>query len=300
MPRISSAGFLLLAGMIPALVSVNAQTCSGTQDFSGPYVFTAVRLAYVPQSTAPPGTTQPPLVFVPQPTTAPGTTGQYSVTSVGQLVGWASNAPPFSGAGRVLADGAGVIYASRGDDIGFVRVGTYSVSNDCAIAATLNDGFTTQGDPRPGVSFQGVLTDRGNQASLVQSSLGSGVLLNFVRPLLGSGCSQLSLNGRYGLAGLGVDLTSAAVAPLTFALQLVADGAGGIGSPVGAAGYTGTYGVKSDCTGNLNLVSPDKAITRKFAFVLIAGSNTPGQLPRASALFVFDDPGKLAGIGEAR
>jgi hypothetical protein len=326
MARIHSAGALLLTGISAALGSLNAQTCSGTQDFSGPFVFTAVRLAYVPQATNPPGSTTASTpanpIFVPQATAAPGTTGQYSMTPIGQLVGWSSNASPFSGVGRILADGAGVIYASnKADEAGFTRVGTYTVALDCTISITLNDAFTTAGGTgastgtattqTPAVTFQGVLTDRGNEATLVQNTQGSGVLIHFVRPFLAFGCSNASLGGSYGLSGLGVDLTPAStgtgtgtttssITPLTFALLFTADGAGVIRNPLGTSGYTGTYSVKSDCTGTLSLVSPDKSTTRKVAFVLTNSNNTPGQLPRASVMFVLDDPGKFAGFGEAR
>lgn len=323
MDRISSAGTLLVTGLFAAVGSLSAQTCSGTQDFSGPYVFTAVRLAYVSQSTNPPGTTaQNPLPFTPQPTNAPGTTGQYSMTPIGQLVGWSSNMAPFSGVGRILADGAGVIYASnKADEPGFTRVGTYTVSLDCTVSVTFTDAFATQsttpgsGTPSttanqlPSVTFQGVLTDRGNQATLVQNTQGSGVLLNMVRPFLATGCSNASLGGRYGLSGLGVSLapqtgttTSTSPSPLTWALLFTADGAGQIGNPVGTTtGYTGTYSVKSDCTGTLTLKSPGTtSTTQKLAFVLTNSNNSPGQLPRASVLFVLDDPGNFAGFGEAR
>ena len=310
---VSSARLVLLTSAFTALGTLNAQTCAGTQDFSGPYVFTSVRLLYAAQSVTPPGTTASstaraaPLIFAPQADAAPGTTGQYSLTPIGQLVGRASNAAPFSNVGRVLADGAGVLYATRGNDPSFVRVGTYTVSSECMMGVTLNDAFSSS--DKAAVSFQGVLTDRGGEANLVQSSQGSGALVNFARPLLASGCSSLSLSGRYGLSALGVDLSPEAspgvfsatpVAPVTVALQFNADGGGLIGPPAGGAGYTGSYTVNSDCTGSLTLISPDKKLTRKFAFALTSGNAATGQVTRAAALLVLDDAGKLAGIGEAR
>ncbi len=313
MTRIVSTRLIfLLTGALSVLSTLNAQTCAGTQDFSGPYVFTSVRLLYAAQSATPPGTTASaaaPLIYAPQADAAPGTTGQYSLTPIGQLVGRASNAAPFSNVGRVLADGAGGLYANRGGDPVFVRVGAYTVSSECTLSLTLSDGFSSEKDPKPPVVFTGVITDRGAEANLVQTSQGSGTLLNFVRPLLASGCSSLSLSGRYGLSAFGVDLTPAAspgafsatpVAPVAFALQFNADGGGQIGPPSGGAGYTGSYAVNSDCTGTLTLISPDKSITRKLAFVLSGGNVAAGQVPRASALVVLDEAGKLAGIGEAR
>ena len=309
---VSSARFVVLTAALTAIGTLDAQTCAGTQDFSGPYVFTSVRLLYAAQSVTPPGTTAAssataaPLIFTPQADAAPGTTDQYSLTPIGQLVGRASNATPFSNVGRVLADGAGVLYATRGNDPSFVRVGTYTVSSECMMSVTLNDAFSSDKVP---VSFQGVLTDRGGEANLVQSSQGSGALVNFVRPLLASGCSSLSLSGRYGLSALGVDLSPEAspgvfspnpVAPVTVALQFNADGGGLIGPPAGGAGYTGSYSVNSDCTGSLTLISPDKKLTRKMAFALTSGNAATGQVTRAAALLVLDETGKLAGIGEAR
>ena len=311
MTNIVSARLIFpLTGALCVFGSLHAQTCAGTQDFSGPYVFTSVRLLYAAQSATPPGTTAAaPLIYAPQADAAPGTTGQYSLTPIGQLVGRASNGAPFSNVGRVLADGAGALYANRGNDPAFVRVGAYTVTSECILSLTLNDGFSSEKDPKPPVAFAGVITDRGAEANLVQTSQGSGALLNFVRPLLASGCSSLSLSGRYGLSAMGVDLTAAAspgaspatpAAPIAMALQFNADGGGLIGPPAGGAGYTGSYAVNSDCTGTLSLISPDKSITRKIAFVLSAGNVTVGQVPRASALLVLDEAGKLAGIGEAR
>jgi hypothetical protein len=313
MTRIAFRRFVLLAaGAFCASSTLSAQTCAGTQDFSGPYVFTSIRLLYAAQSASPPGTTAAaaPLVYLPQADAAPGTAGQYSLTPIGQLVGRASSsAAPFSNVGRVLADGAGVLYANRGNDPTFTRAGSYTVSNDCVMTMALSDGFYIGKEPLPAVSFQGVLTDRGGEANLVQTSLGSGTMLNFVRPLIASGCSALSLSGLYGLSAMGVDLTPEAnpggfsatpVAPVVLAARFNADGGGLIGPPTGGAGYTGAYVVNSDCTGAMTLISPDKRITRKAAFVLTANGASTGQVPRASLLFVLDDPGKLAGIGEAR
>jgi hypothetical protein len=305
MARISCVG-LLLAGLVSTLSPVNAQTCAGTQDFSGNYVFTAVRLAYVAPPVGTP-TTGP--VFVPQPTAAPGTTGQYSLTPIGQLVFWSSNASPFSSVGRIYADGAGILFSQKTSDAAFARVGTYTVSTDCVIGMTIGDGFSAAKDLLPDVSYQGVLTDRGGEASVIQTSQGSGVLLSFKRPFLASGCSAATLSGRYGLSGQGVDLgapsptgAAATTSPLTFANHFNADGAGVVGSQVNATtpGYTGSYAVASDCTGTLTLISPDKATTSKFAFVLTPIPSAPGQLPRASVSLVLDSRGQFAGFAEAR
>ena len=160
----------LLTGALSVLSTLNAQTCAGTQDFSGPYVFTSVRLLYAAQSATPPGTTASaaaPLIYAPQADAAPGTTGQYSLTPIGQLVGRASNAVPFSNVGRVLADGAGGLYANRGGDPVFVRVGAYTVSSECLLSLTLGDGFSSDKDAKPPVVFTGVITDRGAEANLV-------------------------------------------------------------------------------------------------------------------------------------
>jgi hypothetical protein len=312
MARISS-GVLLLTGMISLMGSLNAQTtCAGTQDFSGPYVFTASRLAFFPASTTPPGTTTTGPVFVPQPTAAPGTTGEYSMTAIGRLIGNSSNASPFSGVGRVYADGAGVLYAQRGTEPANIRIGTYTVTTECQISMTISDVFATDANAanRPAVTYVGALTDRGGEATLAQTTQGAGTLISFSRPFLAAGCSQSSLGGRYGISGIGVMYTpmtnappgttnpgtttpgttnpgtttpgtTAAPAPgqtspLVFASTFTAD-AGVVGSALSAStGSGGSYTVNPDCTGSLTLISADKATTQRFAFVLTGTNNVTG------------------------
>jgi hypothetical protein len=325
MARISS-GVLLLTGMISFMGSLNAQTtCAGTQDFSGPYVFTASRLAFFPASTTPPGTTTTGPIFVPQPSAAPGTTGQYSLTPIGQLIGNTSNSSPFSGVGRVYADGAGVLYAQKGNEPANIRIGTYTVTSECQISMTISDVFATDANAanRPGVTFVGALTDRGAEAVLTQTTQGAGVLISFARPYLAAGCSQSSLGGRYGIFGTGIMYTPVTTAPpgttsgtvtapapgqtspLVFASTFTAD-AGVIGSPLSAnAGSGGSYTVNPDCTGTLSLVSADKSTTQKFAFVLTSNNNVTGvnnspQTTRPGVRLVLDGPGQYAGVAEAR
>ncbi|MFN7926285.1 MAG: hypothetical protein U0Q16_39670 [Bryobacteraceae bacterium] len=274
--------------------AVRAQLCSGPQDFSGPYVFTAERLLYAPVTVTP-----------------PGSTGEFSTTTVGALAraGSGVNVSPVSISGRVLGDGAGLLFQVDPTDSSSVRIGTYTVNTDCTMQMKIQDVFAKNSAfSSATITFNGVLQDRGGEANL--SSGDSQLLVSFVRPFLANGCSNSTLSGAYGVSGSAVSLgdsgTQATSLPFTIIGRFWADGSGAftVDSAAGAQPkmqLTGTYKVNSDCTGSATWVLPgDTTIGRKVAFVLAQSQSPPGlQGARAALRFALTE-GKLAGTGLAK
>ncbi len=285
---------LAIALMVTA--GASAQTCIGNPTLSGPYVLLASRML----------PTAAPAVSVPSNT-------PYSATPIGQLIKAASGYAPFAASARVVADGAGLLFAAAPDAQYYTaRVGAYTVNGDCTVSLRLNDGhlggLDLLGSALIGavVPFQGVATDRGTEIDLVQSGSGSQTFIQLVRPYLAAGCSNANLSGPLGVYLTGTDTGTAdnpTLAPFSLIARLASDGAGvfysdtpGLESPLQKLQITGTYKIQTDCTGTAKFVQD--GVTRNVQVIVAQGAVSFGQIARPSARLVFSD-GRIVATGEA-
>lgn len=212
-------------------------------------------------------------------------------------------------AGRVLADGAGVLFhADPANEFATIRIGSYTVNTDCTMQIKIQDVFAKAAAfATATITFNGVLQDRGGEANL--SSGDSQLLVSFVRPYLSNGCSASTLSGAYGVSGAAVNLGDTpgpgASTPFTIIGRFWADGNGNFGTDSATTAqsklqFSGTYKVNSDCTGTATWIMPgDTTVGRKLAFVL-AQAQSPGvQVSRAALRFALTEA-KLAGTGLAK
>ncbi|MEZ5354716.1 MAG: hypothetical protein R2762_18940 [Bryobacteraceae bacterium] len=291
-------------GVLSACLAVSAtplamgQGCAGSQDFFGPYVFVASR-------------------GVPDPTVAMPMEGaaqpNYSATPMGQLAKGAASGAAFAVVGRVTADGLGNLFGGPPDvEQLTVRVGTYTVNGDCTLAVTLVDGFRSGldllGDPLPGarVAYQGVLRNRGDEATFVQTGQGKGTVIELFRPQLAANCTQTTLSGVHGLAITGLALGTEempAIQPLALMGRLNAENGAfkldlvGMESRQPARQFTGSYQVQPDCTGAGELIFDGEKM--KISFVLARNGVQLGAFRRAEMRIVVQDA-KRIGTGIAR
>lgn len=290
---------LLISSLLLAGGLAHGQTCSGNQDFQGAYMLVASRLAPI---KAPPPPTVP----------GPGPSLRFSNTAVGRVLDRATGIRPLAVTGRITSDGLGNLLAAAPDATYVTtRVGIYRVNEDCTMTLTLADGFSANlnffGDIVPGAfaTFQGVLHDRGNEASLTQTGQGSETVLRLDRPISGQNCVTASLSGVYGIVASGVD-TGDPAAPETLPVSLlgrfVAENGvfkldtPGIESPQPKRQITGTYRVEPDCTGAARMVQDGKTFNADF--VLVRGGVTFGAFQRAELRFAIQDARvTMTGVG---
>ena len=201
-----SLGGAVLMLMLPGL---QAQTCSGNGDVVGAYGFAASRLFSAVPATAPGtnGTSNTGTVNTSTTSSNPNT----SNTDFGKFLAGVSGQTPFGTVGRLLADGAGNLFATASATSGSpVQVGTYKVNSDCTMSATFTDAFATA----PGTSgsatttvvtplsatFEGVVLNHGNDIELVQTgSTATGAVIEMRHTLQFSGCTNASLTGAFGV-----------------------------------------------------------------------------------------------------
>jgi len=294
----------LIGGLSVALTVAiaPAQNCVGNQDMFGTFVFSASRGFF----TAPlpePGPGEPVPVF--------------SATAVGQLVKNASGNGPFAVAGRIVADGTGNLVTGPPDaTVLSTRAGSYQVNPDCTVTMTIVDGYTQNvlGDvvARTSVTYQGVLRDRNNEASLAQTSQGGGSVIHLARPFLADSCRDSSLSGQYGVWAAGGQVietvtesgTQVSLMPFSLAARFSSEGLGkleldlaGSASPMPKRQITGTYRVENDCTGTAKFILDGK--TYNVSFVLVRGGVNLGQFSRAAMMLALTDP-KMGVAGEAK
>lgn len=271
-----------------ALFSVSlldAQNCTGEQDFAGPFGFVASRVAFAP------------VAFTP-----PGTTGESLLAPVQRLIRRTNVPGSFSVSGRLLADGAGGLLAATAS--GLAPVGSYRVMPECGLTISFDVGTSDTGAPRPALKFQGVLWDRGDSAVLMQSEGGSPpAQLQLSRPFLSNGCSASSLSGLFGLAASGVEARDATI-PGGRALQFIgyffADGAGQLISRAGTGDrLTGTYSIREDCTGTARLKMATGETTYSMSLVLLEKSGSVFSALRPAVAMTFDEL-NVAGVATAR
>jgi len=292
-PTPVAAAALLYCGL------ASGQTCSGNQDFQGAYMMVASRIS---------ATKAPPAPAVPTP--APAL--RFSNTAVGRILERATGQRPLAVTGRITSDGLGNLLAAPPDATYVTtRVGTYRVNEDCTMSLTLADGFAANlnffGDVVPGASasFQGVLQDRGNEASLVQTGQGSETILRLDRPISAQSCVTSSLSGAYGIVAAGID-TGDPAAPETLPVSLlgrfVAENGvfkldtPGLESPQPRRQITGSYRVEADCTGTARMVQDGK--TYNADFVLVRGGVSFGAFQRAELRFAIQDARvSMTGVG---
>jgi hypothetical protein len=240
------------------------------------------------------------------------------------------------------------------------NVGVYKVNSDCSISINFYDAFTPPGsnsttgssttsstgtttgattgrvttDTPSGtfnsVTFEGVIVDAGNEIDLVQTGSGQGSAIKMKRLLQTGACQLNTVNGSFGLFGIGVAVvppgtagngtvlstaatTSADVAALTLAGRVTADGNGnfvldspGSASPLTEREFTGTYTLTPDCTGTASVSGMDSSgkptNTRALNFVLVSQTGQTGgrpALPQPEILFTFADP-DVSGIGDGK
>ena len=298
------ARILPILAALPAAQNALAQSCTGVNDFSGHYMFVASRLLF---STP-----------LPPPARTTNVEPKYSPTPVGQMLRAALGTAPFAAVGRIVADGQGGLYAAPAESVFIVnRVGSYSVTPECTLSATITDGFLPVdliAPPTPGtVQFTGVLQARGGEASLLQSTGGNGTSLTLSRAHVANSCSNSTFSGAYGLAASGLDWTAATelkqenLAIFNMVGRIVSDGAGSLFLEDGTQGkalqLTGSYSLLADCTGTAKLT--DGKTTRVINFVLTQAN--PAQNFTASGVsfsrpvmrFVLADP-KMAVTGVGR
>jgi len=288
---------LIFASWLPG------QTCSGNQDFYGAYLFTAASPAFQPETTV----TPPNIPF--------------SNTALGRTLKSILGQTRFATNGRLIADGLGTVFAAPPDAETIVnRVGVYRVNGDCTMSLTLFDGFITGidflGNPliRGGVSFEGVLQDRGSEAAFVQTGTTWPTTLSLARPYLAQGCTNNALSGAFGVAGSGIRISTTrpdddtpprtVIAPVSLLGRFVANGAGGfqpdtpgLESAQLKRQITGTYKVDADCTGAARMVIDNQAFN--INFILLRGGVRFGEFARAALRFTFADAG-VVGSGSGR
>lgn len=293
---------MALLAVFAGVSVANAQTCSGNNDFQGPYVMLASRsvASPAPESAITPGLTPPAAV-------------QYSNTPIGRMLKSAAGNGVFAITLRFLANGQGELLAAAPDaSLINTRVGTYTVNGDCTIALTVADGFGAELDfqgntvTRGNIAFQGVLKDRGNEADFAQTGPGIGSTFRVQRPHTASACTNALLNGVFGVYATGIDLgppDAASGIPFTMVGRFAAENGefflDGLAqaSPQPKRQITGTYKVEVDCTGTAKFIQDGK--TLNVNFVLTKGGVTFGLYARPTMTFAFTD-GRVIGSGEAR
>ncbi|MEZ5403699.1 MAG: hypothetical protein R2729_28725 [Bryobacteraceae bacterium] len=279
-------------------LAAQVQTCSGSQDFFGPYVFVAQRA--IPDPAAPATVEAPP----------PNT---YSNTAMGQIARGAVSAQPFAITGRFVSDGLGNLLAGPPDSETLtVRVGAYTINGDCTMSVTLVDGFRSGldllGDPLPGSrsSWQGILQNRGDEATFVQTGAVKGAVLQLFRPQFAANCSQTTLSGVHGLLATGLQMGTTempAIQPLALMGRILAENGqfkldlSGMESKQPDRQFTGSYRVEADCTGSGELAWADQKL--KINFVLVRNGVLLGGFRRAELRFAFQDTARI-GTGVAR
>ncbi len=290
----------LLLLLVTAAAVAPAQTCSGNQDFYGVYLYTALNNRSVP--AAPP---------------AASTSLTFSDTPAGRLLKSIYLQVPFASTGRLIADGLGGVFAAPPDaDVITTRIGTYKVNSDCTLTMSLFDAFNTRilpiGDPVPrgAASFEGILQNRGDEASFLLTGQAWATSLSLARPFLAQGCTNATLSGAFGISGSGTatvaatETTPVSAAPLSLLGRFAADGAGNLTpdtpaleSPLPKRQITGTYKVEADCTGTARLVQDTRILN--ITFVLLRNGVRFGEFSRATMRFAFADA-NTAGLGAAR
>jgi len=235
-----------------------------------------------------------------------------SNTSIGSLVAGLNNANVFSSIGRVLVDGMGNVYASP--TVGLmsnIMVGTYNVNSDCSVTMTLYDPFPAEATIGTGgtgtttgtgtgtstvtaglqsgkVTLQGLIVSNAQELDLVATnSNAAGATVKLSKTAQFSSCTNATLSGNYTISGTGVYLASAGNGILN-----PGTGPGNGGTTTGGttqtspltAGFSGTYTVNADCTGNGRLTDQN-GVTRNIGFVLVntAAQCSVGAIPQTSA-----------------
>jgi hypothetical protein len=300
-------GGAMLMLMLPSL---QAQTCSGNGDVVGAYGFAASRLFAAVPATAP-GTAGP-----------PNTNPAVSTTDFGHFLAGVSSEAPFGTVGRLLADGAGGLFANASaTSASPVQVGTYTVNNDCTMSVTFTDAFAAMPATAPGspatpvtpvtATFQGVVQNHGHDIELVQTgSSATGAVVEMRHTLLFNGCTNATLTGAFGvISQASMAGTSATATPTAVPLfgRLVSNGNGMFGvdalgqkSSLPGLQLTGTYIVNPDCTGTAHVVTSG-GVTRNLNFVIVqsdVGACLNGSV-QPELLFGFTDSG-ISGIGVSR
>jgi hypothetical protein len=265
----SCTAFFLCVSAILSTGAVSAQTCQSA--VNGAYTYSAVGDG-IPGALTSGGSTT-------------AATPPFSSSGVGQLVGGAANAVPFTSAGTLYFDGMGDIRPGNAVEFGapLTLVGSYVLNSDCTISVTLTDAFGTN---LTVATLQGVVLGNGSEIDLgqLQSIAGnsaspaigvyqSNLLVKLVRPLA-TYCSVGNLNGSYVLIARGARAASVAadagvgptVAPFFLFARVRFDGNGNILTPTGPLSTMsflqlgGSYTVKTDCTGILTLTAVDATI----------------------------------------
>jgi hypothetical protein len=327
------ASLLMTASLLTP--QLEARTCSGNSDVVGPFGFVAIRAGFFLLGATAPGTAGTaggPLI--PMPITPPGTGGGTVIgsnTPIGKLVAGLSNRNAFTSVGRIFADGMGSLYTASmpGSQTTDTKFGTYQVSPDCSVTATIGDAFRPQTGSNVGsdpISLEGLISTSGasDEIDLVPTGgKGLGATLRLIKTSQMNACNNGSLNGSYSVLGEGVlapgtspggttgggatgtgAFTSGATGglgtPFSVLGRTVADGSGNLmtdasstTSPVKRP-ITGTYTMNADCTGTARLQDGTGGTARNVGFMLL------NQGPAKQTLeLMFTDPG-VVGSGEAK
>jgi hypothetical protein len=250
-----SLGVTLGAAVVTLMLcpAVNAQSCVGHSQVSGAYAFVGSRFGITNVSTSTGGSNGT--------GTVSSTTPVVSSTPLGQLLGDLESPSPFAVVGRVVADGAGNLFAGPNATTTITQVGTYSVNSDCTISVTLTDVFLGMPITPPGTSsgstigvktsstggtqstttatpvsmtFEGIVLANGAEIDLTQTGTAdTGAVITMRRALQFSGCTDASLSGTFGFvsqANVAVQGTAGGTAssfmPVSTIGRLVADGSG--------------------------------------------------------------------------
>ena len=212
----SIASAVLLGMAIPvSTIQAQSRICSGNNVVSGSYGVVSSRAGFFLLGATPPATTAitgtGPMIAVG--VAPPGTTGAitWSQTSTGALVGGLASSNVFSTVSRLVADGAGNLYASATPTgSASTQIGDYTVGLDCSVVMTLNDGFspTATGAPTYTAMLEGELMNAGSgfdRINLVQTNAGAGgSIVTLQRATQANGCTDSSLNGNYSVVGSGM------------------------------------------------------------------------------------------------
>jgi hypothetical protein len=287
--------FLLPLTLIATFAT--AQTPSGCQtnnsSINGAYGFTAAEVPLGGVIMTPPGTTQ-----------------TYSNTPIGKLISGVNAGVPFSASGILYFDGQGNITASLSSSVsGQVKVGTYTVNNDCTMSVTLTDTLNTAPSSPTNINptfatahLIGLVVGAGSEIilttkpsiPLVNGLFASPLAIQLVRaqPF---GCSTASLSGSYALIGTGIATTGTTTQAATFIAVVFFDGNGNVtaqtvGTPSSLASFqmAGTYTVNTDCSGTMSITMPPSALPTAGT-----GTNTPTPL---SLSFILTPP-TLSAVG---